>query len=201
MRFRLWFCAVAAVLLGGRLQAQEQRVGVRLGLAGEWSTVPDRVDYAQVAGGTWGGSATLEIRHPAMRRLAFVTRVGYVPERQSPAAPKITTLAGGVRLALWGTGRLTTSTALQIEGVYFGPAAYNEAVFATGGWRAERDAYYPGWRAGVRLSPAVELWPTASMGFQFAPALRWLGPVGKGGPAGNAAFVTFGVGVLFKLRP
>jgi hypothetical protein len=195
MRARSWFCVLAAVLLGGRLQAQEHQVGIRLGLGGQWSTIPGRVDVAGVAGGLWGGWATLEIRHPALSRLGFVTRAGHVPERLSPAAPRATTVAGGVRLGLLSAGRLTTSTSIEVEGVHFRAPAYNQAL---PGWRVEWDSYNDGWRGGIRLFPAVEFWPTGAMGVQFAPAIRWLAPVGEGGPPDNAVYVTFDLGILLR---
>jgi hypothetical protein len=116
----------------------------------------------------------------------------------------MTTLAGGVRLPLLTLGQLTASASLEVEGVYFGTAgavAYNEAVAVEAGSLAERESYYPGWRGGMRLSPALEFWPTGAMGLRLAPALRWLGPVGEGGPLGNEAYVTFDLGVLWKVRP
>jgi len=191
-------------LPGGSVQAEGPRAGVRLGLAGEWSTIPGRADRAGVADALWGGSATVEIRHPAILSLALVTRLGYVPGRLTPAAPQMTTIAGGVRLPLATLGPLSASASLEVEGVYFGTAgaaAYNEAVGVEAGWFVERERYYPGWRGGMRLSPALEFWPTGVMGVRFAPALRWLGPIGEGGPLGNATYWTFDLGVLWKVRP
>lgn len=98
-------------------------------------------------------------------------------------------------------GHLTTSTSVEVEGIRSRAAAYNEALALGDGWRVEREAYYAGWRGGMRLSPAVEFWPAGTMGFQFAPAIRWLAPVAEGGPVGNAVYVTFDLGILFKLRP
>jgi len=113
----------------------------------------------------------------------------------------MTTLGAGVRLVMLSLGFLTTSTSVEVEGTHFTAAAYNGALALGAGSRLERDGYYTGWRGGMRLSPAVEFWPTGTMGFQFAPSLRWLAPVAEGGPVGNPVFVTFDLGLLFRLGP
>jgi hypothetical protein len=201
MQCRSWVWVLVVLLLGGSLQGQE-RVGARLGIGGEWSTIPARIDQEGVAEGLWGMVATLEFMHSAIPRLAFLARVGHAPEQLSPAAPLMTTLGGGIRLELLNRGHLTAGASLEVEAVCFSAAAYMEAAAGSGlPRRRDMEYNYTGWRGGVRLSPALELWPTSALGLRFAPALRWLGPVGGGGPPNNAAYVTANLGVLLRLWP
>jgi len=202
MRLQVRFLVLVMAAAAGTLEAQ-QEIGVSFGLAGEWNTIPGRVDVSGVARGGWGGSATLELWYAKMPRFALLTRLGYAPERLAPAGPRMTTLGGGVRLTLFGTQHLSVRTSLEVEAVRFAAEAYNSAVaYCPPGYGCAQvfRGYWEGWRAGMSLRPALQVWPTDAVGFQITPAVRWLAPFGQGGPAGNPLYMTLGAGMVFKLR-
>jgi hypothetical protein len=63
-----------------------------------------------------------------------------------------------------------------------------------------------GWRLGVSLRPALQVWPTERVGFELTPAVRWLVPMSRSLPSPyhdrytDPLYVTLGVGMVFKLR-
>jgi hypothetical protein len=115
----------------------------------------------------------------------------------------MTTLGGGMRLAVLGTRYLKLRASLELEAVRFAVAAYNRVVAACGSGLfcpGNFLGHYEGWRIGMSLRPALQVWPTEVVGFQITPAVRWLAPFDQGGPAGNPLYLTLGAGMVFKLK-
>jgi hypothetical protein len=201
MQRRPWFPLLVALAGAGNLGAQ-QEFAVSLNVGGMWTTIPGRVARPEVARGVWGASAELELGHVEIPRLALVARLGYTPERLAPAGPGMTELGAGLRLAVLRSRRIGVSTSLDLEAVRFAATAYNAAVAECGpglGCPAVFLGYADGWRLGMSLRPTLQIWPKKAVGFQIAPAVRWLGPFDQGGSAGNPVYLSFGVGMVFRL--
>ena len=200
MRFQPRFSVLAALVATGTLNAQ-QKISVSVGAGGEWITIPERVAQVGIAQGAWGASATLELGSVRTPWLRVIARLAYAPERVAPAAPQILTVGSGPRFLLLTTPYVTVAASLEAEAVRFSAAAYNEAVAYCRpghGCPAVFLGYIDGWRVGASARPAVQIWPTGTVGLQITPAVRWLAPLGRGGPNGNPTYVSIGAGMVLR---
>ena len=220
MRLQLWFVILAALVAAGTLDAQ-QKIGLSAGLGGEWTAIPGSSNPYHGPRGAWGGSATLELWYARIPRFALITRLEYAPKRVAAPEPGILSVGGGLRYTL-ATGRhLTFRASAELEVMRFtGVDAYNAVVRPTVSTLpcnyfdiictflnhyGEGLFIEEGWRLGVSLRPALQVWPMERVGLELTPAIRWLFPVSRSLPPSyhdrytDPLYLTFGIGVVFEL--